>query len=446
MHPSPKPTGLPLLPNTPVDPNVITYTRFLVGYEPYEFDGWLAESESWKTACYLGDWSPLRKIRVKGPQALEFFSTLAVNSFEKFVVGQAKHVIFCSEGGWVIGEGILMREAQEQFLFTSGPGVAWAQFHFARGSWDAQVENVSNAQFIFQIQGPTALYALENAVRESVRDIAFMRFRESGIGKMRFQVLRQGMAGEIGYELHGRADEGHAVYGALLAAGEPFGIRRLGGRTKMVNHVEACFPTPTVDYSPAIMDAPDFYTWLENSGAIGPGKFYQAHRGSVNLSDPCPLYRTPVELGWAKSVKFDHDFIGKRALEAECANPRRVMVTLVWDSEDVVDVYASLFRKEQGVHTYMEMPRSLIGTMESDIVVIDGKEVGMTSSRCYSYHFRQMLSLCVIDVPYAVEGTRVDVVWGYQGDEPRRIRATVAPAPYKKDNRRADLSALPSYL
>ena len=39
---------------------------------------------------------------------------------------------------------------------------------------------------------------------------------------------------------------------ALMEHGRDYGIRRLGGRTKMVNHVEACFPTPSVDYVPAL--------------------------------------------------------------------------------------------------------------------------------------------------------------------------------------------------
>lgn len=446
MSDSPEPFGLPLLPNTPFDPEVISYTRFLVGYEPYEFTGWLHESMSWKKTCYIGDWSPLRKIRVSGSQALEFFSSIAVNSFASFAIGQAKHVVFCNDDGKVMGEGVLMREAEQQFLFTSGPGVSWAIYQFGRRDWNATLKNVSNDQYILQIQGPNALFVLERAVGEPVRDIGFMRFRESGIGAMRFQVLRQGMAGEIGYELHGKASDGQAVYDALLAAGREFGIARLGGRTKMVNHVEACFPTPTVDYAPAVEGVPEFLDWLSRRGGVGPGRFHQLHAGSVDTSDMRRLHRSPVELGWGKSIKFDHDFIGRAALEAEVANPRRTMVTLVWNADDVVDVFASLFRKGEEVHTPMEMPRSLIGTMESDRVLVGDREVGMTTSRCYSYHFREMLSLCVIDVACAAPGTEVTVVWGHLGDRQKRIRATVAPAPYKRDNRKVDVSSLPSYL
>ena len=43
-------------------------------------------------------------------------------------------------------------------------------------------------------------------------------------------------------------------------------------------------------------------------------------------------------------IKFDHDFVGRKALEKEVANPRRKMVTLLWNTEDVMDVHASQFQ------------------------------------------------------------------------------------------------------
>ena len=59
--------------------------------------------------------------------------------------------------------------------------------------------------------------------------------------------------------------------------------------------------------------------------------------GSVDPNDLRARYRTPVEVGWAGMCKFDHDFLGRAALEAEVANPKRTVVTLRWNPEDVVD-------------------------------------------------------------------------------------------------------------
>jgi vanillate/3-O-methylgallate O-demethylase len=69
------------------------------------------------------------------------------------------------------------------------------------------------------------------------------RFREVTIAGRKVLPLRQGMAGEVGFELHGALADGPPVYPAILEAAADFGIRRLGHRTAMINHLEAAFPT-----------------------------------------------------------------------------------------------------------------------------------------------------------------------------------------------------------
>jgi vanillate/3-O-methylgallate O-demethylase len=432
--------NLPHATALPVARDVHTYTQFGSTFEPWEYTDWIDESISWKDALYIGDWSPLAKMRVMGPDALNFFSAIAVNSFAKFSPGQAKHIILCNRGGKIMGEGVLMKLAEDDYLFTSGPGVAWADYQFRNGRYDAEVSQIGPRRFILQVQGPNSLFVLERATGESLRDIGFMRFRDTQIGNVKFKALRQGMSGEIGYELHGPIEHAQEIFNKLLEHGRDYGIRRLGGRTKMVNHVEACFPTPSVDYVPALFgeEEKDFTAthFSPNAQAI-----YRKTDGSFEYSDISALYRTPVELGWGKSVKFDHDFVGRAALEPEVANPKRTMATLVWNSNDVADVYASLFRRDTP-YLYMEMPRNILGCVFADTVKKDDQIVGISTSRCYSYYFRQMLSLCVLDVALCEPGTEVSVIWGRPRTPQKTIRATVALAPYKKDNRRIDLSRL----
>lgn len=421
--------ALPHIPGAPYDASVNTYTRFAgQDFEPYEYTDWIDESLSWKAACYIGNWSTLCKALIKGPDAASFLASLGVNSFAKFDSRQAKHLVMCTAEGKVAAEGVLMRLATDEFLLTSGPSVAWARHMLERGRHRATLTEVTREQFIFQVQGPNALAVLEKATGESLRDIGFMRFRTTHVGPIEFQALRQGMSGEVGFELHGASEDGPALYDALLDAGREYGIRRLGGRTKMVNHVEACFPTPSVDFIPAHV-------------ALTNPAYEPVTAGSFEYADISALFRSPVELGWGKNIKLDHDFLGRQALEAEVASPQRTMVTLVWNSDDVVDVYASLFRDGPTCQP-MELPRNLLGCMYADAVLHEDRLVGVTTSRCYSYHSRKMISLCTIDHGLREPGTGVSLIWGQPGGAQKRIRATVAPAPYKRDNRRVDLSTL----
>jgi vanillate/3-O-methylgallate O-demethylase len=403
-----------------------------------EYTDWIDESMSWKETCYVGDWSWLWDRRFKGADALRLLSDITVNSFEEFAIGQAKHAIHCNEAGKVIHEGILIRLDDQEFMLQ-GRGCLWADFNLQRGRYDATSE--AEDWFKFQVSGPNSPYVIEKMSGESVRDIPFMHRGEIRVGGRSVWALRQGMAGEVGFELQGPRSYAGEIYDAILHAGEDFGIRRLGGRAVFINHLEACFPTRMTDYLSAIYDD-DMKDYLEVYQATMPGYVTTFNvAGSFEAESVGDYYRSPVELGWTKNIKFDHEFIGRPALEEEVANPKRTMRTLVWNSDDVVDVYASLFRTGRPYH-FMDMPRDQRGFMWADKVVIDGRPVGVSTSRGYSYFFRQMISLCTLDIGCSEPGTEVTLIWGNPGEPQKEIRATVAPAPYKKDNRRSDLSRL----
>ena len=429
----------------PPAPAVSSWTRFIHEFEPSEFTNWIDESESWKQTAYVGDWSSLpNKIVVKGPDAVRFFQDLSVNTFKNFEVGRAKHSVQCSRSGRVITEGILMRLGEDEVKFTGGP-LYWAEYQFAKGDYDATLTQRGTSDFIIQIQGPRSLDILEAASGESHRDYKFLNVRQTTVAGHPVWSLRQGMSGELGFELHGDGAHAVEVHQALLDAGKPFGVRRLGGRTKMVNHVEACFPTPLVDYMPAVGDEPEFAHYLAETH---PELAYLAYFPSTGSHVPAAYddaYRTPHELGWGRSINFDHEFIGRAALEESAAAAHRAMVTLVWDKDDVKDVYASLF-DSQTPYDFMEMPRALFDSFAVDSVRVDGREVGVSTSRCYSYHFRDMISLSSIDSEHAEPGQQVEVIWGSPASPQKRIRATVARAPYKPDNRRIDLADLPTQV
>lgn len=402
-----------------------------------EYTDWIDESMSWKETSSIGDWSFLWERRFKGPDALKLFSDTSVSSFQKFDILQSKHVVHTNKAGKVIAEGILSRLSEDEFMLF-GRGTFWVEYNRLRGNYN--VTSQADDWFNFQVAGPTALALLEKVAKTSLRDVKFMHSGEIEIAGCKMLALRQGMSGEIGFELQGPTSHATQVYDAIISAGQEFGLRKVGGRAIFINHLEACFPTIVTDYMPAIFDD-DMKDYQADFRKAMPGfanTFNVA--GSFQSDDIRDWYRSPVELGWGKTVKFDHDFIGRAALEEEVANPRRIIRTLVWNGEDVSDVHASLFQKEQEPYQYMEMPRDQRGFMYADRVLIGGKDVGVTTSRGYSYYFREMLSLCTIDVAHAEIGTEVEVLWGEPGKRQKKIRAKVAAAPYKKDNRRADLS------
>ena len=265
-----------------------------------------------------------------------------------------------------------------------------------------------------------------------------MRVSQLEIGGHQLWALRQGMSGEVGFELQGPRKFGAEIHDLLMRAGEPFGIRRLGARVTMINHLEASYPTIATDYIPAIFDA-DMADYLAEFRASMPAFAQPAYlAGSYDGTEISEYYRSPVELGWARNINPDHEFLGRAALEAEKADPRRVLRTLVWNPEDVQDVFASLFGPGDN-YDYMEMPRDQRGFVWADRVTSGDELVGVATSRGYSYYFREMISLATIDVAHSDIGTDLVVHWGHPGGRQKPIRAVVAPSPYKQDHSRVDL-------
>lgn len=407
--------------------------KFISQWIPWQYTNFIDESLSFHETAYLGDWSSLTKFRIKGPDALKFLSGFCVNNPGKFKPGQIKHAIQTDRRGKVAGEGILYKIAEDEYQYSGG-GAYWLHHWFRQGDWNADARINSADQFVFVIQGPKSLHVMESATGEKFRDLRFSHTRMTRIGNYEVRILRTGVTGELGYEIHGSPEIGNEVWSAIHEAGKPYGLRLLGGRSQLISHVEGCYPTIGRDFWPA-------------TDAMGQS---HAHRidpagGSYEWRDLSELTRSPFELGWDREVSLDtHEFLGREALIAEQKNggPARRIAGLVWNTDDVIDVFASLFRDGERFQQ-MDMPRTIVRhAIDPDKVLKQGKVVGCSTSRVYSSYLRKMISLCVIDKHLTEPGTEVVVIWGNKGGPQKEIRALVTKVPFKEDQRRIDVTKL----
>lgn len=399
---------------------------------PLEYTNWVEESGAHVSTCYLGDWSSLHKVVVRGRQALDFLAWLGMRDLSRFEHGQIKHHVQLDENGWVASEGILCRLAEEEFLYTAGSG-DWLVWQLSQGSWDAEAEDVSPERFIFGVQGPASLATLEKLTGESLRDISFSRSRMTRLGGVPVRILRTGISGELGYEIHGPAEQANEIWSATAETGSRFGIRLLGLRSQPVQHIEAGIATNGLDYLPAAILTPGAPTRFRRGR---PGGSYVPENGITDY------FRKPGELGWGfRKGTPGREFLGRDALAADEARgePRRTLVGLRWNTADVAGVLTAVLG-EGDLPDPMELPRGRGPVF--DQVLAGGRPVGVSTGRTVSVSLRSTISLCVIDESCAAPGTDVVVLWGRPGTRQREIRATVAALPFRPDRRRTDVSAL----
>lgn len=404
-----------------------------LGWGQPEYTDFLDEQLSWKSTCYIGDWSFLPDVEIAGPDALRLFAEHSINSFSNFPVGRAKHAVQCNEAGKVVSEGVLMRVGDDAYRIQGSPAPYFAQLA-ELAEYNVIARPIQSHQL--QVAGPNALDLLSGLASEPLDEIAFMRFRKLKIAGFEVYALRQGMAGEIGFELHGPADQKDALIAALFDHGQAFGVRRLGRRTAMINHLEACFPTGAWHFLPAPGKRIDPEKAARViAGFNFPWRFTQSLTGSFEGADVSEYYRSPIELGWGRSIAFDHDFVGREALQKELAAPVRTIATLEFDSSDMVEVYASLFENGDPFK-FMDIPHQQRWVVWADAVSKNGARVGVSTVPGYSFKFRKILALAYLNAGDNVVGNRVEVLWGDPGTRQRMIGATIARAPYKRDRRK----------
>jgi len=418
---------------------------------PSEYSNWRDEQRAWRETAVLFDQSHhMVDIYIKGPDAMRLCSDTAINTFANFPVNRAKQYVPCSHDGYVIGDGILFNLEKDVLLFVGrAPSANWLEFHAATGGYDVEVEKddrspgdakgkaVVRKCYRFQIQGPNAEKVIEKLNGGPFPDIKFFHMDQIRIAGRQVRALRHGMAGAPGLEVWGPYEEREEIRGAIVEAGRDFGLRQVGSRAYATNTLESGWipsPLPAV-YTGEAMKS--YRQWLpatayEGSGSLG-GSFY-----SDNIED---YYLTPYELGYGPFVKFDHDFIGREALEKIAGQPHRRKVTFAWNADDVTEVFASMLKPGSEHYKYIDWPLSNYTSATYDRIMHDGKMVGLSMFSGYSYNERSMLSLGTIDPDIEI-GAEVVLVWGEEGGGSRKttverhkqieIRAVVSPVPYSK--------------
>ena len=162
--------------------------------------------------------------------------------------------------------------------------------------------------------------------------------------------------------------------------------------------------------------------------------------GSFNAPDIQDYYFTPRELGYGNVIKFDHDFVGKEALQKMEGKVTRKKVTFAWHDQDVVRVLQSMFAPPGENYKFIDLPLSNYASSSFDAVMNGGKVVGASMFSGYSYNERKMLSLGFVEEQYAKPGTPLTLLWGEEGGGTKKttverhkqteMRVVVGPTPY----------------
>lgn len=322
---------------------------------PVQYKGIIHEHQLVREKAGLFDLGHMGQVEVDGADALAFLQYVATNDVSKLEPGQAQYALLTNENGGVVDDIIIYRpnEGEGYFICVNASNkdkdVAWMQQWAAkRTDLDVTVTDVSDRTGMIAIQGPDSEKIMAPLVATPLDTLDYFSWIPNGIAGLPVRIARTGYTGEDGFEVYSAIEDVPAIWDAIYASGQDFGLEAIGLGARDTLRLEARMPLYGNEMDDVI---------------------------------------TPLEAGLGWAVKLDKgEFIGRDKLVAQKG--------------------AGVPRKTIGfvIEGRSASPRSHFP------LSVDGNEVGFVTSGAFSPTFQQNIGLGLVEADVAGIGKPIDVI------------------------------------
>lgn len=322
------------------------FTEFAGFQMPLQYESILAEHEAVRERAGLFDVSHMSNLWVEGDDAEALLARTVVSDPAKVKAGRAQYTVACRPDGTIIDDLIFWRLADGRFhvVPNAGMNTTFVDWFAQHAEGDVRVLDMSRELCILALQGPKARGILE-AAHPEVADVKRFGLKEMEFAAGHGFVSGTGYTGEDGVEFMVPNASAASCWRHLMSVGKDDGLVPCG------------------------LGARDTLR-LEKGFCLAPHEF----KGG----------RSPLEAGLGWVIHWDHDFVGKEALESQK------------DADDH-DRLAGLKATGRGI------PR------EGCDVALNERKVGVVTSGTMSPTLRTGIALAYLRPDAAREGTDVFV-------------------------------------
>ena len=231
---------------------------------------------------------PEKPLEIRGPDAARFLDYMFTRPVSTMPVNRGRYGLLCHHGGGLACDGVVFRLAEDWFWYVHADRdvFTWMQAL----SMDYDVKILDPQAWAIQIQGPTALDILRDCVDIDCPDWSLEGFKyyhaaQVTMGGQPVLISRTGWTAELGFEVYNMAPDvdGMALWAHLMAAGEPHDMEVLSTYALNPRRIEA---------------------------------------GILNYGTDMGWDTTPFDLGLGMFVDFEHEFVGREALQQADQRPR----------------------------------------------------------------------------------------------------------------------------
>jgi len=326
------------------DPGPLTWGR------PAWFDRWAAEHRAAREDVIAMDMSFMSKFLVQGRDAGRLLERLSANHVDGDP-GVITYTQWLNEGGTLEADLTVTKLDDERFWVVASDTAhrhveTWMRRH--TGDLHAVVADMTSGFAQLNIQGPRSRELLQSLTSIDLSNEAFpfRTARSIDIGFARALCVRITYLGELGYELYVPTEQATHLYDRVVAAGPAYDLRHAG---------------------------------LKSLASLRMEKGYRDYGHDIDNTD------SVLEAGLGFAVSYDHDFIGRAAVEAKKAEgplTRKLVQVLLTDPEPL------LFHAEP--------------------VLRDGKPVGYVRAASYGHTLGGAVALAMVEGGEPVTGAWCD--------------------------------------
>ncbi len=305
-----------------------------------------------RTKAGLMDVSGLKKLHLVGPHAAAVLHYATTRDVTKIYPGRSAYACMLNDAGHFIEDCILYRMGPNSWMVVHGSGAGHETLTSAVVGRNAALLFDDDLHDL-SLQGPLAVEFLSKHV-PGIRDLKYFHHMPAQLFGRPVHISRTGYTGERGYEIFCKGEDAGLIWDTILAEGKSSGI------------IPTCFAT---------LDMLRVESYL---------LFYPYDMSQMYPFEQYPPGDTLWELGLDFTVSPGKtDFRG-------------------------ADQHYRLAGKERFKIFGLLLEGSLPADM-GDGVYAGAKQVGVITCAMYSTLTRKSMAIARLDLPYAVQGTRLEV-------------------------------------
>lgn len=340
----------------------------------YEATRAAEEYAACREAVTIQDMSSLRKFDVLGPDAETLLDKALTRNVSKLALNRGVYALMCDESGSVIDDGTLFRLTDDAFRWCCGSDDSAEQLKklAQESGMNVWIKSLFSSMPNLAVQGPKS--------RDLFRELVFTQPHQPSVDTMKwfgstiarlhdrngapFQLTRTGYTGELGYEIFCTESDAVEIWDAVMDAGSQFGITPMGLDALETIRIEAGLMAAGAEFGPDV----------------------DAYESGLGFA---------VDLNKA-------DYIGRDALQRKHESPRRTLVGLKFEGNEV--------------------------PVHGDGVFVGRRQVGVIASATRSPALGCAIAMARVSTEWSEVGSQLEA--GKLDGHMKRLKASVCGIPF----------------